>query len=124
LARLKEVDFQDELYEAASVHFKKANVIQAGSASYNLACIYGLRDDGEACLAALKESHSKGSLPAVDDIVSDPDLAKVIEQTWFVAFLASLNESSETVAPENTELAVDSKLAESEVVDKNTVSAE
>jgi tetratricopeptide (TPR) repeat protein len=101
LARLTAVDFQDELYEAASEHFKKANTIQAGSASYNLACIYGLRDEGEACLAALKESNSKGSLPAVDDIVSDPDLAKVKEQAWFVAFLASLRvEDNNTVSEE------------------------
>ena len=104
LARLKAVDFNDKLYEAARVYFEQGNAIQAGTASYNLACIYGLRDEGEACLAALQESKSKGSLPDVDSIVNDPDLDKVKDQPWFVAFLAALNEKSETIVAENTQL--------------------
>jgi len=122
LARLKEVDFHDELYEAARRYFEQGNAIQAGSASYNLACIYGLRNEGEACLNALEDSKSRGSLPEVDDIVSDPDLNQVKDQQWFVTFIATLNEKSETVVAENTEqVPVETKETKSATDDEITV---
>jgi tetratricopeptide (TPR) repeat protein len=96
LARLKAVDVQDELYELAKLHFEQANAIQAGSASYNLACIYGLRDEGEACLNALENSKSRGSLPDADEIINDPDMENVKNQPWFVEFMATVGEKSET----------------------------
>ena len=89
LARLKGVDSSDALYEMAKAHFEKANSIQAGTASYNLACIYGLRGDGDACLKALQNSKDKGSLPDAQDILNDPDLDAVKNQDWFVAFMES-----------------------------------
>lgn len=97
LARLKEVAPNDELYEMARKQFEKANSIQAGTASYNLACIYGLRGDSEACLKALENSKEKGSLPDAQDILNDPDLAGVKNQGWFLEFMESLNEKAETV---------------------------
>jgi tetratricopeptide (TPR) repeat protein len=99
LARIKGVDVNDELYEMARNHFEKANSIQAGTASYNLACIYGLRGDSEACLNALQNSRDKGSLPDAQDILNDPDLAGVKNQGWFLEFMESLNEKKEAVAP-------------------------
>lgn len=106
LARLLAVDAQDELYELAKMRFEQANAIQAGSASYNLACIYGLRDDGEACLQALKESKSRGSLPEVDEIINDPDMEKVKNQPWFEEFMIALGWNIEATI--NTEQPVDS----------------
>jgi hypothetical protein len=98
LARVKSVEPTDSLYARAQNYFEKANAIQAGSASYNLACIYGLRGDKEACLTALEISKGKGSLPASTDILADPDMSGVIYQDWFVAFMDSLNKEPEPVA--------------------------
>jgi hypothetical protein len=98
LARLKGVAPNDELYEMARKQFEKANSIQAGTASYNLACIYGLRGDGEACLKALQNSKDKGSLPDAQDILNDPDLDSVKKQDWFLEFMESLNKKNEESA--------------------------
>ncbi|MDO9269361.1 MAG: hypothetical protein Q7T96_09655 [Methylobacter sp.] len=100
LARVKSVEPNDSLYGMAKSYFEKANAIQAGSASYNLACIYGLRNDKEACLTALEISKGKGSLPILADILADPDLDSVKYQDWFVDFLESLNKKPEPVAEE------------------------
>jgi hypothetical protein len=98
LARLKGVAPSDELYELARKQFEKANSIQAGTASYNLACIYGLRGEGDACLKALQNSKDKGSLPDAQDILNDPDLDGVKNQGWFLEFMESLNKKTEEVA--------------------------
>jgi hypothetical protein len=95
LARLRGVGPDAELYDMAKKEFEKANAIQAGAASYNLACIYALRGDKDACLKALETSRDKGSLPNADDILNDPDLAGVKNQDWFLRFMASLNEPKE-----------------------------
>ncbi|MCK9394346.1 MAG: hypothetical protein M0Q44_02000 [Methylobacter sp.] len=98
LARVKAVDSNDSLYGRAKNYFEKANAIQAGSASYNLACIYGLRGEKEACLNALEIAKGKGSLPVQADILADPDLDGVKNQDWFVAFMETLNKEPEEVA--------------------------
>lgn len=128
LARVKGVGPTDSLYGRAQNYFEKANAIQAGSASYNLACIYGLRSDKEACLNALEISKGKGSLPVPADILADPDMSGVIYQDWFVDFMDSLNKEPEPVveikeavveeaAPtENAEVVEEAVVAESEVV--------
>jgi len=109
LARLKGVAPGDELYELARKQFEKANSIQAGTASYNLACIYGLRGEGDACLKALQNSKDKGSLPDAQDILNDPDLDGVKNQSWFLEFMESLNKKTEEAAA-----AVESVAAEEE----------
>lgn len=98
LARLKGVSLDAELYDMARKEFEKANAIQAGAASYNLACIYALRGDKDACLTALENSKDKGSLPNADDIVNDPDLIGIKNQDWFLQFMESLNEPKEAAA--------------------------
>jgi hypothetical protein len=98
LARVKAVGSNDSLYGLAQNYFEKANAIQAGSASYNLACIYGLRGEKESCLNALEIAKGKGSLPIPADILADPDLEGVKNQDWFVAFMETLNQKSEVVA--------------------------
>jgi hypothetical protein len=101
LARVKSAQPHDILYGRAKNYFEKANSIQAGSASYNLACIYGLRGEKEACHNALEVSKNKGYLPAVADILADPDLDGVKRQDWFVDFMESLNKKPEPVAEIN-----------------------
>lgn len=96
LARLKAVGPDDELYESAKRQFERANAIQSGTAAYNLACIYSLRNNQDACLEALEISRNTGSLPDVAEIINDPDLGNIKEQEWFVAFITSLNQKNET----------------------------
>ncbi|MDD2661127.1 MAG: hypothetical protein PHY54_15855 [Methylococcales bacterium] len=95
LARLKKVKPDHELYENAKKQFEKANAIQAGTASYNLACIYGLRGDKDACLKALEIAQAKVTLPEAGDILNDPDLVNVKEQDWFVDFMEKLSKKTE-----------------------------
>ncbi|MEQ1544217.1 hypothetical protein [Methyloglobulus sp.] len=90
LARARGVGSTDELYEMAKRQFEKANSIQAGVATFNLACVYGIHGDNENCLAALKIAKDKGSLPEDADILADPDLDSIKNQAWFKEFMASL----------------------------------
>lgn len=117
LARIKEVSPSDDLYEMAKLQFQRANSIQKGTASYNLACIFALRNDEEACLNALEDSKNHGSLPAKDDITNDPDLDNIKGYHWFIDFMASLEVPEEpeiSAEPEtstNSEASGESKAA-------------
>jgi tetratricopeptide (TPR) repeat protein len=91
LARLRQARPDDGLYEMAQKQFEKANAIQAGTASYNLACIHGLRGDKTACLSALEKARDKVTLPDAEEILNDPDLDSVKEKDWFLEFMESLN---------------------------------
>ncbi len=125
LARVNGVSSTDSLYGRAQNYFEKANAIQAGSASYNLACIYGLRGEKEACLNALEISKGKGSLPASADILADPDMSGVIYQDWFIAFMESLNQEPEPVAEIKEALVEHAAPTETaEVVEEAVVAAE
>ena len=95
LARMRGVALHDNLYEMARRQFEKANSIQAGTAAFNLACIYALRGDHEACLKALENSRDKGSLPDAEDVLQDPDLESVKNQSWFIEFMESTNKKPE-----------------------------
>ncbi|WP_411726655.1 TPR end-of-group domain-containing protein [Methyloglobulus sp.] len=92
LARARGVPPSDELYEMAKKQFEKANSIQAGVATFNLACVYGIRGDNENCLEALQTAKGKGNLPEDADILADPDLANIKNQAWFQEFMSSLEE--------------------------------
>lgn len=92
LAKAKNVELDDELYAKAKASFEKAEQIQEGSASYNLACMAALEKDAEACQAALEKAHSHGLLPDVDDIAKDEDLKNVKRFAWFKKIIKELGE--------------------------------
>ncbi|WP_036244667.1 Tom20 family protein [Methylobacter tundripaludum] len=124
LARVKAVAPNDSLYERAKSYFEKANAIQAGSASYNVACIYGLRGEKEGCHNALEISKNKGYLPVVADIIADPDLDRVKHQDWFVDFMESLNKKPEAAVEVSEAVVKDAALNEKAEVVENSVVAD
>ncbi len=116
LARIMEVDANDELYDLAGEFFENAERIQRGSAAYNLACIYGLRGQEDACLEALELSKECGSLPNVEDIVNDADLQKMKKTAWFVKFVETIKAGPEPVVIDESEVVYD---VEGNVINKN-----
>ncbi|WP_036248902.1 hypothetical protein [Methylobacter sp. BBA5.1] len=112
LARAKGAKPEDHLYDMAEEQFEKANAIQAGAASYNLACIYALRGDETACLNALEYARDKGIIPDPEAIVDDPDIAAVKQQGWFVEFIDALKRKKEAVTEETAELEAQEKVNE------------
>lgn len=90
LAEAMKAEPDDDFFDSAESMFLNAERIQKGSASYNLACIYGLRGDDEACQESLTKSRDHGSLPEIESILKDSDLKKVKEKAWFKKFIKSL----------------------------------
>jgi tetratricopeptide (TPR) repeat protein len=121
LARIKAVPLHDELYQTAKAYFEKANAIQAGSASYNLACICALQGEHDACLQALEEAKNKGSLPEAGDIIADPDMVKVNNAVWFLEFIDALTpKTPEPVVAEKTEAAEEIESPKAEAVESES----
>jgi uncharacterized protein with von Willebrand factor type A (vWA) domain len=90
MARMDDADAGDVRYDQAMEFFNKAEQIQNGSASYNLACIHALRDDHDACRKALEKCREHGSLPDEQDVMNDPDMASVRNSQWFQEFLGAV----------------------------------
>jgi hypothetical protein len=107
MARLDGAAKDSELYAKAVQEFERANSIQAGAASYNLACIHALRGENEDCLKALENARDKGSLPDTQDILNDPDMAGVLDQAWFIELLESRNKKQEAAANASEEAAAE-----------------
>lgn len=108
LGRISPEGSKAGLYGLAEDFFEKANNIQKGSAAYNLACIYALRNDEPACQQALQQAREFGSLPNLDNIQGDPDMDKVKQAEWFKEFIADVQAQPEPVRE---------KLNNAEVVD-------
>ena len=113
LARARAVDAQDELYSLAQEKFMLAESIQKGCASYNLACLYSVRNDKQQCQEALEKARDNGNLPDEQDIVNDSDLGNVQGEEWFAAFIESLHTPQAREA-EELEKAADDSAAEDE----------
>ncbi len=101
LARISGVSQDDVLYDRALEFLNKAESIQKGSASYNLACIYALREDKAACLQALECAKLAGSLPDEQDVLNDPDMVAVRDTKWFQEFLGAVEVANVVLAENN-----------------------
>jgi hypothetical protein len=91
LAEAMKAKADDDFFDSAESMFLTAERIQKGSASYNLACIYGLREEDEACQESFAKSRDHGSLPEIENILNDSDLDKVKGKAWFKKFIESLH---------------------------------
>jgi len=108
LAKAKQVDLDDEIYVKAKESFDAAEKIQEGSAAYNLACIYALQNNSDACLKALESARDHGLVPDEQSVLNDSDLKNVKQLPWFADYLKSL-----TVTEEVAELSEDEETVES-----------
>ncbi|NOR79231.1 MAG: hypothetical protein GQ529_00120 [Methyloprofundus sp.] len=101
LAKAKQIGLDHELYHKAKESFGAAEKIQAGSASYNLACIYALQNEESACLKALENARDHGLVPDEQDILNDNDLKNIKQLTWFAEYINSLTTvTAETIVEE------------------------
>ena len=98
IARIKGASADDELYVRAQKCFERAGDIQKGSGAFNLACIYSIANNHEACLAALKDAKEFGHLPDEKDILEDPDMQNVINAPWFTEFMENIKTEKEAEA--------------------------
>ncbi len=105
LAKAKQVNLDDELYQKAEASFQSAENIQSGSASYNLACLYALHKDNDGCLKALNKAKDHGLIPDQQAMLDDEDLLNIKNQAWFTDYIHSLTEvetESETANEEDS----------------------
>ncbi len=91
LAKLKGVALDNELYAKAKESFDKAEAIQEGCASYNLACLYAMNNEADAAHRALEKARELGLVPDPEVVLADEDLANIHSQPWFDRFIESIS---------------------------------
>lgn len=109
LARISPEQGRGELYKLAEDFFEKAGEIQKGSAAYNLACIYALRADEDACQQALQKAKEFGSLPDAQAILVDDDMENVKQTQWFKAFIEALQAQPEAKREKISDVEINSE---------------
>jgi len=102
LAKSKQVELSHELYQKAQESFESAEQIQIGAASYNLACIYALKNESQACLSALENARDHGLVPDEENIINDNDLKNVKPLALFSEYIESLKVEEEEETPVET----------------------
>jgi hypothetical protein len=80
----------EALYEQAREKFLAAETLQPGIASYNLACIHSRRGEYEGCRKRLEFARNHKSLPSLEQLKNDADLANVRQLKWFNKFIKTI----------------------------------
>jgi putative membrane protein (TIGR04086 family) len=80
----------EALYEQAREKFLAAEALQPGIASYNLACIHSRRGEYEECRKRLESARNHKSLPSLEHLKNDADLANVRQLKWFNKFIKTI----------------------------------
>jgi hypothetical protein len=80
----------EALYEQAREKFLAAEALQPGIASYNLACIHSRRGEYERCRKRLESARNHKSLPSLEQLKNDADLANVRQLKWFNKFIKTI----------------------------------
>lgn len=104
LAKAQKLSLNDDLYTKAKESFLNAEEILSGSASYNLACLFSLEKNPDACLKALEKARDNGLIPDEESILNDIDLDNVKQLPWFGEFITSLSEEEEEEEEEITDV--------------------
>jgi TolA-binding protein len=85
LAKLKEGDEKENLYQEAEEVLLKAEEIKRGEGAYSLARLFALRGNEEKCKQWLKIGEEAKTLETREHAMKDEDLASVREKDWFKA---------------------------------------
>ena len=80
----------EALSEQAREKFLAAETLQPGIASYNLACIHSRRGEYEECRKRLESARNHKSLPSVEHLKNDADLAPIRQLKWFNKFIKTI----------------------------------
>jgi hypothetical protein len=80
----------EALHEQAREKFLAAEALQPGIASYNLACIHSRRGEYEECRKRLESARNHKSLPSVEHLKNDADLAPIRQLKWFNKFIKTI----------------------------------
>ncbi len=88
-AESKEDKKRNKLFRKAQALMIKAERVSPGSAAYNLACFAALRGNVEQSRHWLARAKASGALPSREELLADPDLAKVRKYQWFLELINS-----------------------------------
>jgi len=82
-ALASDAELRESLLQEAEDKCRRAEEIKPGAASYNMACVYGRREDAENCRHWLTRAKEYGDLPASSQVLADPDLSAFHDEPWF-----------------------------------------
>ncbi len=91
IAKIDGAEKSQELLADALDKFQRAEMLKAGLASYNLACISSLMGNFDACHKHLEVAKEHGKLPIVGHLQRDDDLSAARKIDWFKDFIADLD---------------------------------
>ena len=80
---------QKRFYEALQ-KFGRAELINSGSACYQIACCHALLGNEDKCSMFLEKARTTETLPNKALLEADDDLDKLRQKSWFKIFMNNL----------------------------------